>query len=471
MHPSISLLWTWNRSLGRLAYLAAGSALFALKFAIDWNIARLFFGRSWSPLNYLVWPNDQTLRVLDLADPDRTFALTMLAASVPFIWSGVMLTLHRLRSAGMPLSLIVLFFVPVANLLFFAMLVVLPPQHEPSAAATGVMTERQYLRRRLRTAHQQFARDSYWRSGFVALAVTVPLAVIGVVVGAEILRSYGFTLFVGGPFAIGMFSVLIFGFSRPQPLGACLAVAMSATLVSGIAVLVFALEGAICLILAAPIVFTLQLFGALVGYAIQSRPWLNDHSTVSGLMVLFMLPSLMAAESAHEPEPDVRAVRTSIIIDAPPEKVWAHVIAFPPLPEPDDWLFRTGLAYPQRAEIHGTGVGAVRYCVFSTGAFVEPIEIWEPPTLLRFAVSEQPPPLKEWSPYDVHPAHLDHYLASLRGEFLLERLSDGRTCLCGTTWYTNRMWPATYWHVWSDYIIQRIHGRVLTHIRNLAQEK
>ena len=39
----------------------------------------------------------------------------------------------------------------------------------------------------------------------------------------------------------------------------------------------------------------------------------------------------------------------------------------------------------------------------------------------------------------------------------------------GTTWYTNRMWPAPYWHLWSDYIIHRIHGRVLTHIQQLAE--
>jgi hypothetical protein len=68
------------------------------------------------------------------------------------------------------------------------------------------------------------------------------------------------------------------------------------------------------------------------------------------------------------------------------------------------------------------------------------------------------------------PPHLDHYLQSRQGEFLLERLPDGRTKLIGTTWYSNRMWPAAYWHLWSDYIIHRIHGRVLDHIKTLAEE-
>jgi hypothetical protein len=52
---------------------------------------------------------------------------------------------------------------------------------------------------------------------------------------------------------------------------------------------------------------------------------------------------------------------------------------------------------------------------------------------------------------------------------VLEALPGGRTRLVGTTWYSNRMWPAAYWNAWSDYIIHRIHGRVLTHIQKLAE--
>lgn len=302
----------------------------------------------------------------------------------------------------------------------------------------------------------------------MALLITVPLAVLGVVFEAQVLQSYGFSLFVGAPFTLGMISVLLFGFSRPQPLGACLAVAMAATAAAGVAILLVALEGFICLIMAAPIAFTLSLFGAVVGYAIQSRPWLYDQALTVTLAVLGALPALMAAESANEPEPAVRAIHTEVIIAAPPDKVWPHVIAFPPLPEPEDWLFRAGVAYPQKAVIHGSGVGAVRHCIFSTGTFVEPIDVWDPPSLLRFRVTEQPHSMQEWSPYHIHPAHL-HYLQSHKGQFRLEALPAGRTRLVGTTWYSNRMWPAAYWNLWSDHIIHRIHSRVLTHIQKLAE--
>jgi hypothetical protein len=52
------------------------------------------------------------------------------------------------------------------------------------------------------------------------------------------------------------------------------------------------------------------------------------------------------------------------------------VIEFSKLPPPQEAIFKLGIAYPMRAQIAGHGPGAIRHCVFSTGAFVEPIEVW-----------------------------------------------------------------------------------------------
>ena len=120
----------------------------------------------------------------------------------------------------------------------------------------------------------------------------------------------------------------------------------------------------------------------------------------------------------------------------------------------------------------GSGPGAVRHCVFSTGPFVEPIEIWDEPHLLRFSVTKNPPPMEEWTPYKaIHPPHLDGFLASERGQFQLIPLPDGGTRLEGTTWYRHNMWPVMYWQTWSDLIIHRIHLRVLQHIKERAEKR
>src|SRR5262249_11805472 len=142
---------------------------------------------------------------------------------------------HRLRAAGLPLGLIVFFFVPIVNLLLFAVLAVLP-----SRTAEVVSASAPRRPGGLALAHRRLVRDSHWRSGAIALAITVPLTVLGIVLGANVLESYGFSLFVGLPFALGMFSVLLFGFSRPQSFGACMVVAAVATFFSGLGLVVFA---------------------------------------------------------------------------------------------------------------------------------------------------------------------------------------------------------------------------------------
>lgn len=123
---------------------------------------------------------------------------------------------------------------------------------------------------------------------------------------------------------------------------------------------------------------------------------------------------------------------------------------------------------PLRAEIDGSGVGAVRRCIFTTGTFVEPIEAWEPPHRLRFEVTGQPDPRVEWSPWLIHPTHLDGHLESQRGQFLLDPAGEGRTRLEGATWYVQRMWPEAYGGASTDFVIHRSQRRVLDHIAALS---
>jgi uncharacterized membrane protein YhaH (DUF805 family) len=462
MSIRLSDLWTWQGTVGRVPYLLLGTVLMVIKYALDYLVAFLFFDRTWRPFDYLMLPS-QVGRIDQLSFEDRLFYASLLLMALPFVWSGVALTLRRLRATGLPRPLVVLFFIPVVNLLFFVLLGLLPTKPEE---------ERPRLPRLegLRKVHERLGGDNPTASAAIALLFTVPIGLGLTLLSVEVMGNYGWGLFVGLPFSVGMVSVLLFGFQQPRSLGSSLAVAALSIAFLGAALLALAFEGAICLIMAAPIGMVLGLMGGVVGWAIQLRPWNTSEIPYLALAVAVTLPALMAAEYTSDLQPPRLAVVTAVEIDAPPETVWEHVVSFAELPEPDDWLFHTGAAYPVRAEMHGQGVGAVRHCVFSTGAFVEPIEVWDEPRQLRFTVAEQPPPLKEWSPWDIHPPHLDHYLVSERGQFLLTPLPDGRTRLEGTTWYTNKMWPAFYWQLWSDMAIHRIHKRVLNHIKRLCKE-
>jgi hypothetical protein len=126
--------------------------------------------------------------------------------------------------------------------------------------------------------------------------------------------------------------------------------------------------------------------GLLVHYLFTWRP------DARGAAMLLLLPSASLTFDLKVP-PTVFAVHSEVIVHASPEQVWKHVVTFSDLPEPDEWYFRTGLAYPKRARIEGSGKGAIRYCEFSTGPFVEPIEVWNEPHLLAFRVTESPAPM------------------------------------------------------------------------------
>jgi hypothetical protein len=155
--------------------------------------------------------------------------------------------------------------------------------------------------------------------------------------------------------------------------------------------LVFAIEGVICIAMAAPFGLLLTWVGSLIGYAIINNS--PNNAPTAMLILIGIIPTMAFIEK--DSKPTLTSIVTSIEINADPQKVWKNVVEFPQLDEPTEFIFKTGIAYPINAKIDGTGVGAVRHCNFTTGSFVEPITVWDEPRLLKFDVVEQPAPMKE----------------------------------------------------------------------------
>lgn len=453
------VFWRWSGRLDRGPYAVVGLILFAVKHNIDRAVAIFGFNRQWS-LFYYLSPRDAA-RITSLPAEDVRFYSTLLAIAIPFIYVGTLMTTKRLRAARLPGWLVALFFVPVVNLVFFAVLCVIPSVEE------GEERPRDH---KLTAILDRVIPSGAVGAAAMAVLLTIPLFVGGIVLSVNYLGQYGWSLFVGLPFCLGLYSVLIYGYHAPRSLGSCIGVSLLSTALLGLAMVALAFEGVICVAMAAPIMAVLSLLGAVIGYVVQKRPWSMRGAPAAMLLLVLAVPGLMGAEAKSPAEPPLIAVRTSIEVDAPPERVWEHVVAFSELAPPEELYFKTGIAYPMRAEIHGHGVGAVRHCVFSTGPFVEPIQVWDEPHLLKFSVTSQPPAMHETTPYgEIHPPHLDNYLVSEGGQFLLTPLEGGRTRLEGTTWYRNKMWPSDYWQIWSDWIIHRIHTRVLEHVKHEAE--
>jgi hypothetical protein len=304
-------------------------------------------------------------------------------------------------------------------------------------------------------------------SAVAAVAATSLLAVAMTFLSANVVGLYGFSLFLGLPICLGLLAAIVHGYREPRSFGDCVTVAVIAVVIASVAVIAVALEGAICLVMAAPLTIGLATVGASVGYRLQ-RHGPPPRRFVGA--VLMLVPALLGGEAVNPPQPQLQSLTTQVVVDAPPSTVWQYVIAVDPLPPPRELLFRLGIAYPTEATLTGRGVGATRRCTFTTGDFVEPITVWQPGRRLEFRVASQPAPMRELSPYrHVHAPHLHGFLVSERGRFELTPLPGGRTLLRGTTWYRNRMWPARYWTLWSNALVRRIHRRVLDSIAARAE--
>jgi uncharacterized membrane protein YhaH (DUF805 family) len=451
----LGFLFSWKGKTGRSAYAFTGLALFLLK----WNLDRLFSFLVQSenyptPFFYVLPETDFT----STADPAQLI-LPIFVLALPFIYIGIVLTVKRLRSLGWPIYSSVLFFVPFINFLFFFLLSILPKGWPAAEINKDKKKKRGWTNRfipqgKLTCAALVTGLSAALGTSFVSLSL---LSGIG--------QDYGWGFFVGLPFAMGLTSAVTYGHHERRSVKTCIGIALLTLAFSFLLLLALAIEGILCLFMAAPIALPLAALGGWVGYLIQNRP-LRHNPSLALFAATFLL---MGFEEKSLPEAPLFAVRSEVIVNAPPEKVWTNVVTFSELPPANDWLFDLGIACPTCATIKGEGVGAIRYCNFTTGPFVEPITVWDEPHVLAFDVTKQPPPMKELSPYDIHPPHLDGHLESKRGEFRLEKIDGGKTRLIGTTWYKHNMWPATYWRTWSDFLICRIHQRVLSHVKNLSE--
>lgn len=431
------------------AFLISGLALMLFKYSVEASVVWIYSGRFYSPadfLNPLLSMREQFFRppVPEWA-PWAAFFW-----SIPFLWIAVSMSVRRAFDANLNPWKGLMILCPFLNLVAILILVAYPTVPESDAKHPRVQPTSQ---------HQV-------RSALIGILLSNLIALLMVSISVYGYRDYGVTLFLATPILMGAVSAFTYNRPHARSFAGSLVVAQISILTAGSALLLFAFEGIICLAMLYPIAVAMGLLGGMIGYFLGAC---SETRAGNVSYVILLLPFLAGAESVYRPTP-IYEVASSVEIDAPREIVWKYVVGFSDLPDPDPWYFRLGIAYPKRASIQGSGVGAVRRCEFSTGAFVEPITEWQYPQRLAFDVASQPPPMHELSPYrHVHPPHLDGYLRCKRGEFRLVSLGDQRTRLEGSTWYEFEMYPQDYWTLWSDAAIHRIHLRVLEHIKHLSE--
>lgn len=425
-------------------YWTTGITLLAGKFAVEAAAIYAVTGTLVTPLVYLT--PFATLK-LDVLGGAEWLGGLLILWTLPFAWVGLTMSIRRARDAGLPPAFGLLFLVPFVNLLAIATLGVLQtspdqrtapppplgPQSAPMAALVGVTA-----------------------GAFTAVPVTA--------ISTLLLGDYGATLFVGGPVLMSAIAAYLYNLRADRGAWGSVAVGLLTQGVAAGFLLLTALEGVICLIMAAPLAAVLGTVGGLIG-----RSLARVHARRELAAPLLVFPALFAVEQPHDNI--VQTVSTTVEIDAPTDAVWAAIVHFEQIPEDDrpGLLYEAGVAWPTRADVVGEGVGATRTCEFSTGTVLETVTAWEPGRRLAFDITDAPPLMEELSPWPrVHAPHIvDGTFQSRTGEFLLEPLPGGRTRLTGTSTYTLDMAPLDYWSTLSDQLVKGVHRRVF---RNIARQ-
>lgn len=269
--------------------------------------------------------------------------------------------------------------------------------------------------------------------------------------------DYSTALFFGVPTAMSLMASLFLGFRTRRPFKHAALANVCSQLTLAAILVATRWDGVGCLAMALPFTFVVGLLGSWIGWLITNAV-IDRREARIGMSASFLLPVAVLALTSGTPSTSHHKHVTVRIISASPERIWPYLFNLKALPEPNEWLFRMGMAYP----IATLTEGNQRICELSTGPMPERISAVEKYRRLKFEVTAVPPAMRETNPFG--PVHAPHNIEAFRptaGEFRLEALSDGKTRVVATTWYDHDYGPDAYWSLWTEAVVGSVHNRVL----------
>ncbi|MGH6925144.1 MAG: DUF805 domain-containing protein [Propylenella sp.] len=310
--------------------------------------------------------------------------------------------------------------------------------------------------------------DPGWVAAAQGVLAGIAFTVFAVAFGALVFGSYGFGLFVVAPFLIGALTAFLA--NRKGDLGSSrtAGLVMVTVMLGSVGLVLTALEGIVCIVMAAPLGLLIAWLGGLMGrrLAIASRG-----SGRQAMSAFVLLPVAFIVEGVF-PTAVTFETRETILVNAPAELVWKAIAQMETIDAPLALPFRLGVAYPIRGEILGEGVGALRRGEFSTGVAVERVTEWVPNRKLAFVVLEDVPGMRELSPYEnVNAPHVVGYFRTLSTSFELFERADGTTEIVERTAHQLRLDPILYWLPLARWVVHQNNQRVLTHVQGQTEER
>lgn len=368
-----------------------------------------------------------------------TFAFSLLVA-----WGLAILSYRRAAQSSLGLVLAALSIVPglqLASVLILAVLPVRAPDVEEPPRGINV-------------AHV-----------LQGLLAGMAIVVLAVLLSAVTLGSYGWGLFIATPFLVGLTTAYLANRDAALPKGMTLPVVLAAAALGVLALLMFALEGFMCIVLIIPLGALMATLGGALGRKLAEA----GHRRGRPLLSVAILPLVFLTEAALPPSVTITTHRT-IEVSASASRVWQALTSDAPIAGEARLVALAGFAYPIKGRLLGSGVGATRLGTFSTGIARERVTAWEPGKRLAFVVIDQPAMMEEMSPYRrVHAPHLHGYFVTDTTTFELTPLRSGGTRLAARSTHRLRIDPALYWEPLARWAIGMNVTRVLESIKGAAE--
>ncbi|RZK09583.1 MAG: hypothetical protein EOO46_13435 [Flavobacterium sp.] len=141
-----------------------------------------------------------------------------------------------------------------------------------------------------------------------AILTTIFVAVLFSLLGIYVIEEYGIFIFFLIPFFLGFSPAMLYRKKNDLAYKEVRNIAFTSLGIYSVCLMVFAIEGLICILMAAPLALLFTWIGSLLGYSLIKR---RPNSASSTYLILFLaLPAFSFLEKGSEPE--LTSVVTSI---------------------------------------------------------------------------------------------------------------------------------------------------------------
>jgi Polyketide cyclase / dehydrase and lipid transport len=272
------------------------------------------------------------------------------------------------------------------------------------------------------------------------------------------------------PAALCAFIAYVADPMREKPYRSYAAVPLILTFLAVLLGAIFLREGVVCILMLSPIWIGSGLLGVSAVYSLRNR---MDEPNRVNASVMLLLPLIAMQLEAALPVPVTgERVTSAIVINAPADQVWPHLLSIPAIrADEGQWNLSQdviGILRPSNAQIVETAQGLVRKAEWGPNArFDEVITALDPGRAIQWRFHFPDDSIRRYTDEHVDPA--GHVFRIETGGYRIEPLSGGRTWLVLETRYRMQTPMAVYAAWWGQFFLSDIQDNVLTIIKDRAE--